>query len=83
MQLCYNNFKWGCDAFDQALRQIEYPHKCNRWPVQVFFDLMNMCLNNARILYNYYEGKNLSIRLFTEGVCNEYMKEVELLENKQ
>ena len=33
-----------------------------------FFILMNMCLNNGHILYNYYEGKDVSIRMFVEFI---------------
>ena len=48
----YNAGKGGTDAFDQRCAVTSCSRKTNRWPLAMFFQLLNIAMNNAYILYS-------------------------------
>lgn len=47
----YNKTKFGVDVADQMARKFSVKAKCNRWPVHVFFNVLDLAAINAWILY--------------------------------
>ena len=48
----YNAAKGGTDAFDQRCAVTSCSRKSNRWTMAMFFQIVNIAMNNAFILYN-------------------------------
>ena len=47
----YNSTKGGVDTFDQVIRCYSSKRKTNRWPVALFFNVLDIAAYNAYILY--------------------------------
>jgi len=47
----YNHCKGGVDTLDQLLRTYNCIRKCNRWPLAVFMNLLNISAYNALVLF--------------------------------
>lgn len=65
---CYNSTKGAVDTFDQMCANMSCNHKTKRWPMCVFYNLVNMACINSYILYSHnvisYGGKPLSRKMF-------------------
>ena len=48
----YNAAKGGTDAFDQRCAITSCSRRTSRWPMAVFFQMVNIAMNNAFILYS-------------------------------
>lgn len=48
----YNSTKSGVDTFDQMITQYTVSRKSNRWPMRLFFGMLDQGGLNAHILYN-------------------------------
>ena len=69
----YNQTKRGVDNLDKLVRTYSSIRKCNRWPVTLFFYLIDIAAYNALVCYvflnpNYHKGK-LSRRRFLEELA--------------
>lgn len=56
----YNKTKFGVDMTDQMARKFTTKSKSCRWPLQVFFNLLDLAGINAWILYKQTTGENIS-----------------------
>ncbi|XP_043288321.1 piggyBac transposable element-derived protein 4-like isoform X1 [Venturia canescens] len=50
--LQYNQHKSGTDSFDQACKLYTVARRTRRWPLKVFYGMLNMANVNSTILYN-------------------------------
>lgn len=55
----YNKTKFGVDVVDQMARQYSTKSASRRWPLQVFFNILDMAAINAWILYKEATGKKI------------------------
>lgn len=53
----YTKWKFVVDQTDQMARKCTTKSKPRRWPIQVFFDILDLAGINARILYKETAGK--------------------------
>lgn len=64
--LDYNKGKCGVDTLDQLVRNYNCIRKCNRWPLTLFMNLLNICSYNALVLFLYmhpeYEQRSGQVR---------------------
>nr|ADV17599.1 transposase [Agrotis ipsilon] len=51
MILFYNQTKGGVDSFDQMCKSMSANRKTNRWPMAVFYGMLNMAFVNSYIIY--------------------------------
>lgn len=47
----YNKTKGGVDVVDQKRKQYTVKRVCNRWPLAIFFSLMDIAVVNGQIIY--------------------------------
>lgn len=50
--LFYNSTKGGTDSFDQLCHSYTVSRKCNRWPLRMWYGMMDQSGINAMVLYN-------------------------------
>ena len=55
LQMFYNATKGGVDTFDQLCSLSTVSRKTRRWPLCIFYGMLNIAMNNAFILYNLKE----------------------------
>ena len=71
----YNASKGGTDAFDMMCAASSTNRKTRRWPLCVFYGLLNICMKNAWILYDsrphQYDRSTFSMDL-TNTLCRLY-----------
>ncbi|XP_051802911.1 uncharacterized protein LOC127533589 [Acanthochromis polyacanthus] len=53
----YNSTKCGVDAMDQMVRQYSVRAGTRRWPVSVFYNMVDMAALNAHVLYQACTGR--------------------------
>ena len=62
--LYYNENKCGVDMLDAMCRQMSTKARCRRWPLAVFFNILDMVGINSWIIYKKNTGSNISRRNF-------------------
>ncbi|XP_076179606.1 uncharacterized protein LOC143152895 [Ptiloglossa arizonensis] len=67
--------KFGVDIVDQMARKYSVKSKCNRWPVQVFFNILDLAGINSWILYQETTGLELSRQSFLLRLADELVTE--------
>lgn len=67
----YNSTKFGVDMTDQMVRKYSTKSKSRRWPVQVFFNILDLAALNAWILYKETTGENISRQEFLFQLAEE------------
>ncbi|GBN90560.1 hypothetical protein AVEN_212002-1, partial [Araneus ventricosus] len=68
----YNRKKYGVDILDQMIRLYSTKSGTCRWPIHVFFNVLDISATNAWILYKDVTGKNkLSSRNFVLQLSEE------------
>lgn len=74
----YNKTKYGVDVFDQMARKYTTKAGSRRWPVHVFYNLLDICGINAWIIYKECTGSRMSRRNFLlklgEELCTMYTR---------
>ena len=70
----YNQTKGGVENLDKLVRTYSSIRKCNRWPVTLFFNLIDIAAYKALVCYvftnpNYHKGKLSRRRLFLEELA--------------
>ena len=60
----YNSTKFGVDVIDQMARKYTVKAGSRRWPVQVFYNILDLAGINAWILYKETTGKSMRRRDF-------------------
>ena len=60
----YNKTKFGVDVMDQMARKYSTKSSSRRWPLQVFFNILDLAGINAWILYKETTGDKISRKTF-------------------
>jgi hypothetical protein len=60
----YNATKFGVDVVDQMARKYSVKASSRRWPVQVFYNVLDLAAINAWVLYKETTNKRISRRKF-------------------
>ncbi|XP_068250733.1 piggyBac transposable element-derived protein 4-like [Palaemon carinicauda] len=70
----YNNSKFGVDVVDQMARLYTTKAASRRWPVQVFYNILDFSGINAWIIYKEVTGELISRRDFILRLAEELQK---------
>ena len=62
--LFYNNTKFGVDMLDSMCRQFSTKSGCRRWPLAVFYNILDLAAVNSWIIYKKQTGSGISRRKF-------------------
>ena len=60
----YNSTKFGVDVVDQMTRKYIVNAASRRWPVQFFYNILDLAVINAHILYKLVTGSTISRRRY-------------------
>ena len=60
----YDKTKFGVDVTDQRARKYTVKSCSQRWPLQIFFNILDLATINAWVLYNETCGENISRKDF-------------------
>ena len=69
--LYYNKTKVGVDLYDQMTRRYSVKAASWRWPMHVFYNVVDMALINSWILYKQVFQSSISNREFIQSVAEE------------
>ncbi|XP_067624247.1 piggyBac transposable element-derived protein 4-like [Eurosta solidaginis] len=74
----YNQTKGGVDSFDQMCSSMSCSRKTNRWPMAVFYGILNMSFVNSAIIYSHNMAANnqkpLNRREYMKQLSTDLMK---------
>lgn len=70
----YNSTKYGVDVVDQMARKYSVKASSRRWPVQVFYNILDLAAINAWILYKETTGAPITRREFILKLAGELSK---------
>ncbi len=65
----YNRMKVGVDVLDKMLRQYSAQAATRRWPVAVFYNILDIAALNAWVLYRSCTGTHIAQRDFILELC--------------
>ena len=71
----YNSTKGGVDMVDQMAGEYDTSRNSRRWPLTVFYTLLNVSTINAYILYCHNPENKLKRRLFIKNVSMQLVQE--------
>ena len=71
----YNSTKGGVDMVDQMAGEYDTSRNSRRWPLTVFYTLLNVSTINAYILYCHNPENKLKRRLFIKSVSMQLVQE--------
>lgn len=71
----YNSTKCGVDTVDQLCSLYNTARNSRRWPLTIFFTLLNVCGINAYVIFNHNSKKVLSRRVFLKKLALDLIKE--------
>lgn len=69
--LYYNNTKYGVDVVDQMARKYSVKAGSRRWPVHVFYNILDLAAINAYVIYKEITGNQIKRRDFILMLCEE------------
>jgi hypothetical protein len=69
--LFYNDTKYGVDILDKMCKSMSVKSGVRRWPLAVFFNLLDIAAINAHILYNKALGTTISRRKYLKMLVEE------------
>lgn len=69
--LYYNKNKCGVDMLDSMCRELSTKMPCRRWPVAVFFNILDMALVNSWILFKKITSSEISRRQFAINLAEQ------------
>jgi hypothetical protein len=67
----YNKNKCGVDLLDSMCRQTSTKAGCRRWPLAVFYNILDLAAVNAWIIFCKATGRNISRRTFIISLANQ------------
>lgn len=80
----YNHLKCGVDVLDQKLRAYTVRTGTRRWPIAVFYNILDMAAVNAHVLYKKCKGSNESRRTFQFKLAKELRnRHMQILEQEK
>lgn len=71
----YNKTKFGVDVVDQMTRKYSVKAGRRRWPLQVFFNILDLAAINVWILYKECTGSKISRKNFIFQLAEELVNE--------
>jgi len=69
--LYYNKNKCGVDMLDSMCRQMSTKAACRRWPLAVFYNILDMACVNAYVIFAKATGSRMSRRKFIYQLSEE------------
>lgn len=72
--LFYNSTKGGIDTVDQKTGNFTVQRRTRRWPLVVFFQIMNIAALNSYIVYKFFPDNEVDRRLFLKNLAFSLMK---------
>ena len=83
----YNKTKFGVDMTDQMARKYTVKSSSRRWPLQIFFKILDLAAINAWILYKEVTGIQIERKQFpfqlAESLSDDYTTEREKYSSQQ
>ncbi|EFN78331.1 hypothetical protein EAI_07513, partial [Harpegnathos saltator] len=76
----YNKTKFGADVVDQMARKYSVKARSFRWPLQVFYNILDLALMNAWILYRECTSTRISRKDFMFKSAKELVSEYKEIE---
>ena len=73
--LFYNNTKFGVDLMDAMCRQFSTKSGCRRWPLAVFYNILDLSALNAWIIFKSQTGSRISRRKFLFQLSRELRRD--------
>lgn len=70
----YNKTKGGVDVVDQKRKQYSVKRVCNRWPLAIFFTLMDIATINSHIIYHMNTNAVVSRRSFIKQLAKDLVE---------
>ena len=67
----YNSTKYGADMLDQIAKKYSTKSASQRWPIQVFFNILNMAAIDAWVIYKETIGININCHNFILNLVEE------------
>lgn len=67
----YNLTKGGVDAIDEKCAKYSCSRRTRRWPMAIFYKVLDICSVNAFIIYSSIPGNNLSRFNFVKKLANQ------------
>ena len=67
----YNATKFGVDVLDQMARLYTCKVSSRRWPLQVFYNVLDLAGVNAHVLYRHVTNEKIARRTFLINLCEE------------
>ena len=81
--LYYNETKVGVDVFDQMARLYSVKAASRRWPMHVFYNVVDMALINSWVIYKHVCQSNISRREYIQKIAEELTGSVETITRKR
>ena len=69
--LFHKQTKVGVDVLDQISRLYSVKAASRRWPVHIFYNIIDMALINSWVIYKVVCKSNFSHRAYIQKVCEE------------
>lgn len=73
----YNKYKVGVDCVDSMTRLYSSKAQTRRWPVHVFFNILNIAVINSWVLYKEVNNSNIPRRNFIVQLVEELLEQTE------
>ena len=70
--LFYNQTKVGVDVLDQMFRLYLVKAASRKWPVHIFYNVIDMALINSWVIYKAVCKSNISRRPYIQKVCEDF-----------
>lgn len=64
----------GVDLMDQEIQTYKFPHKSLKWWKRIFYHLLEISINNARIWYQKHTGKKVTPLKFRLDIIDGFLK---------
>ena len=70
----YNSFMGGVDLYDQRKATYQFSHRNRKWYRVLFQNLLQICMNNSRHLYDIDGNRKLSAQQFRESLVTQLLE---------
>lgn len=77
----YNQTKYGVDVADQMAKKYSTKAPSRRWPVQIFYNILDLAGINAWIIYKNITGKSISRLNFLMGLAESLRSQYHSVKN--
>lgn len=70
----YNSTKGGVDAMDEKCAKYSCSRRTRRWPMAIFYKLLDICSTNSYILYSSYPGNDMNRFIFVKKLASQLIE---------